>query len=48
MVERSGRRLRVLPADAPPKLSRAVRREHTILGDPEELVHIDWSGEWRP
>jgi hypothetical protein len=20
----------------------------TIAGDPEELVHLDWSDEWRP
>lgn len=47
-IERRGRRLRVIPADAPPKLDRLVGHPDYILGDPEELVHVDWSGEWRP
>lgn len=47
-IERRGRRLRIIPADAPPKLDRLVGHPDYILGDPEELVHVDWSGEWRP
>lgn len=23
-------------------------KKDIIVGDPEELVHIDWSSEWRP
>lgn len=47
-VERSGRRLRIVPVDPPPKLSRLSPHPGTIVGDPEDLVHVDWSGEWRP
>jgi len=47
-VDRGGRRLRIVPVDAPPKLSRLSPHPGTINGDPEDLVHIDWSGEWRP
>ena len=34
--------------DGPPKLSRLSAHPGTIVGDPEDLVHLDWSGEWRP
>ena len=45
-IERNGRRLRVVPADPPPKLSRLVPHPGFIVGDPEDLVHMDWSHEW--
>lgn len=47
-IERNGRRLRVIPTDAPPKLDRVTGHEDYIVGDPEDLVHVDWSNEWRP
>ncbi len=47
-IERNGRRLRVVATDPPPKLDRVVGHEDYIVGDPEALVHIDWSGEWHP
>lgn len=47
-IERGGRRLRIVPVDAPEKLSRLSPHRGTIVGDPEDLVHVDWSGEWRP
>jgi antitoxin (DNA-binding transcriptional repressor) of toxin-antitoxin stability system len=47
-VERGGRRLRIVPVDGPAKLSRLSPHPGTIVGDPEDLVHLDWSGEWRP
>jgi len=47
-IERKGRRLRIIPSDAPSKLDRLVPHPGSIVGDPEDLVHIDWSGEWHP
>jgi len=47
-IERNGRRLRVVPVDAPSKLDRLIEHPDLIVGDPEDLVHIDWSHEWRP
>ena len=29
------------------KLKDLKRHEGCIVGDPEDIVHIDWSGEWR-
>jgi hypothetical protein len=45
VVERKGRRLRIVCEDAPSRLARLVPHE-CIAGDPEALVHCDWSTEW--
>lgn len=47
-IERGGRRLRIVPVEAPAKLSRLSVHPGTIVGDPEDLVHLDWTHEWRP
>lgn len=47
-IERNGQRLRIVPAEPRSKLDRLVSRPGLILGDPEELVHIEWSDEWKP
>jgi hypothetical protein len=46
-IERHGRRLRIVADDAPSRLARLVRRPSVVVGDSEELVHLDWSGEWK-
>ena len=46
-IERNGRRLRVVLGDSPPKLDRLVGHADYIVGDPDDLVHVDWSSEWR-
>jgi antitoxin (DNA-binding transcriptional repressor) of toxin-antitoxin stability system len=49
-IERRGRTLRIVPAEDRPnlKLDRLERRPDTIVGDPQDLVHLDWSTEWKP
>ena len=49
-IVRGGRRLKIIPVDAPrkQKLGRLAKRPEALLADPEELVHLDWSKEWRP
>lgn len=49
-VERRGRRLRIIPDDRPPrsKLARLRPNAQAVIGNPEDLVHSDWSGEWKP
>jgi hypothetical protein len=45
-IERNGHLLKVVCEPPPGKLSRLVT--HTCMNvDPEELVHTDWSGEWK-
>ncbi|MEW5851089.1 MAG: type II toxin-antitoxin system Phd/YefM family antitoxin [Myxococcota bacterium] len=47
-IERNGRTLRIVADAAPSKLERLIPRPEFIRGDPEDLVHLDWSAEWRP
>lgn len=47
-IERNGRTLRIVADDASDRLERLVRRPEAVVGDPEDLVHLDWSSEWRP
>lgn len=50
VIVRGGRKLKIVPVDEPSKgkLDRLAKRPETLLTDPEELVHLDWSKEWRP
>ena len=52
-IERKGKRLRIVAVefDGEPKhnkLDNMVQRPDFITGDPEDLVHMDWSSEWKP
>ena len=49
-IIRGGRKLKIVPAEEPckRKLDRLAKRPEALLTDPEELVHLDWSKEWRP
>jgi len=42
-IVRNGRRLRVVPGEAQRKLDLIVKHDDYIVGDPEKLVHINWS-----
>jgi len=46
-IRRKGRSLRIVPEPPVSRLA-ALRPRSTIKGDPESLVHLDWSGEWNP
>ncbi len=46
-IERKGQILRIVPAQRP-WTERLPRREGVVVGDPEDLVHIDWSANWSP
>jgi hypothetical protein len=39
-----------VPADAPRAFSIENLEPHPdgIVGDPDELIHMDWSSEWKP
>jgi hypothetical protein len=45
VVERKGLLVRIMPASAPSRLAR-LERHDTIVGDPDDLVHMDWSSTW--
>lgn len=48
IIERNGRTLRVI-AD-PPERDFDTLPSHpgTIIGDPNGLIHVDWSADWEP
>ena len=47
-VQRKGQRLRIVPVKPRSRLDRLVRRPGYLKGDPESIVHMNWSKEWRP
>lgn len=47
-VERKDGVIRLVPVVPASKLDRLVPRPDAIVGDPEALVHVDWSSEWKP
>ena len=44
-VQRKGTVLKITRVEKQSKLSRLTRHD-CIVGDPDDLVHMDWSGEW--
>jgi hypothetical protein len=47
-IERNGKTLVIEPKEKESIWDRLPRREGAIVGDPDELIHIDWSSEWNP
>lgn len=49
-IERNGEILVIAPKEKKrgSKLENLPRRKGFIIGDPDELIHIDWSSEWNP
>ena len=47
-IERKGRVLRIVPVQGPPKstLYPAEEQPGTLLDDPEDLIHVNWS-DWK-
>ena len=45
-IERGGKLLKIVPVEPRSKLANLKPRKY-LLCDPEDLVHLDWSGEWR-
>lgn len=47
-VTHKGRKVRIVPVGPRSRLDNLTPHPDDIVGDPEDLVHVDWSGEWRP
>ena len=45
-IERRGRLLRIVAEEQGSKWDRLTAHQ-VVVGDPDDLVHIDWSHEWR-
>jgi antitoxin (DNA-binding transcriptional repressor) of toxin-antitoxin stability system len=46
-VERHGIRVKLVPQNKKSKLDNLVKHPDAISVDPDSLVHIDWSKEWK-
>ena len=44
-ISRHGRTLKIVPQEEPGRLER-LEPHDVIVGNPEELVHVDWSEYW--
>ena len=47
-IARNGRRVRIVPAETADRLAALRPHPEYLSGDPESLVHVDWSDEWKP
>lgn len=47
-IERGGQVLRLVPPRPRSWVDQLPRREGVVVGDPDDLVGIDWSSEWKP
>lgn len=47
-VVRRGRRVRIVPDKPHDKLACVREQPDLLIGDPEDIVHLDWSDQWRP
>ena len=47
-IERRGRILRIEPVEKADKLKNLTPHPDFLKCDPEDIIHMDWSGDWRP
>lgn len=47
-IERKGQTLRIVPEERLSKLDRITGREDFLIGDPDDIIHMDWSEYWKP
>ena len=47
-VERKGVVLQIVPPRKKRDLSKLPKPRKIIVGDPEDIVHMDWSEYWKP
>ena len=45
-ITRKGRKLKIVAVKGEGKLQN-LERHDCLNGDPDDIVHLDWSGEWR-
>ena len=45
-VVRKGAVLRIVPEKQPSKLDRRKKRKNVFVGDPDDIIGMDWSKYW--
>lgn len=46
-IERNGKKVRLVSMEARNKLDQLEPHPDVIVGNPENLVHMDWSSYWK-
>lgn len=47
-IRRKGRTLHIVPEQTASSRLERLHKRPTLRGEPEDLVHLDWSEEWKP
>ncbi|MFQ5345144.1 MAG: type II toxin-antitoxin system Phd/YefM family antitoxin [Mariprofundus sp.] len=47
-VKRKGKLVRIVPVGSVSKLASLKPHSSAITGNPDDLVHTDWSENWKP
>jgi len=47
-IDRNGKIVRLVPPREGSWLERLPVRDGVVVGDPDDLVHVDWSAHWHP
>lgn len=47
-IKRKGKKIKIVAVEPVSRLEMLEPHPGTIVGNPENLVHMDWSGEWKP
>ena len=47
-IVRNGQRLKIVPAGSAEPAKRLIQRLDYLRCDPDEIVHLDWSDQWKP
>jgi hypothetical protein len=46
-IDRDGRHLRIVPVEPANRFTALAPEPDYLPGDPEDIVQLDWSDEWR-
>ncbi|MCK6682114.1 MAG: type II toxin-antitoxin system Phd/YefM family antitoxin [Thermoanaerobaculia bacterium] len=47
-IERKGKKLLIVAAPAGGTVDSLAKRPGYVVGDPDDLVHMDWTDQWKP
>jgi hypothetical protein len=47
-INRNGHIIKVVPPKKSRKIDRLVPHEDAVVGESDDFVSMDWSGEWKP
>ena len=45
-IQRKGKILRIVPPAVNKKLSK-LKKHQALIGNPQDIVHMDWSDQWK-